>query len=53
MICLVCCTAGASVAIINEESVRDPESWVKLINIRNITFWNTVPAMPGNAAGVS
>lgn len=37
--------AGASVAIINEESVRDPESWVKLINIRNITFWNTVPAM--------
>ncbi|MCT4687856.1 non-ribosomal peptide synthetase [Vallitalea sp.] len=38
-------SVGGTVVLIKEESYRDAEKWVKLINKYNITLWNSVPAL--------
>lgn len=36
---------GGSIAVPNETDTRDPQKWAELISKRQVTFWNTVPAM--------
>ncbi|WP_273320833.1 non-ribosomal peptide synthetase [Vallitalea guaymasensis] len=36
---------GGTVVLIKEESYRDADEWVRLINKYNITLWNSVPAL--------
>ncbi|GMQ58849.1 non-ribosomal peptide synthetase [Vallitalea sediminicola] len=38
-------SVGGIVVLIKEESYRDAEEWVNLINKYNITLWNSVPAL--------
>lgn len=37
--------AGATVTILSSEDAKEPSVWVNMIRKRNVTIWNSVPAM--------
>lgn len=37
--------AGASLAVLSEETRREPRTWAKALETCGVTFWNSVPAL--------
>lgn len=37
--------AGASVVVLSEKNWLDPDNWIRLINERGVTVWNSVPSV--------
>jgi amino acid adenylation domain-containing protein len=37
--------AGGSIVLPTEQAVRDPASWLRMIEQEQVTIWNTVPAL--------
>ncbi|MDR0499792.1 MAG: amino acid adenylation domain-containing protein [Coriobacteriales bacterium] len=37
--------SGASLAVLDEQTRREPRAWAKTMDVCNVTFWNSVPAL--------
>ncbi|WP_341269066.1 AMP-binding protein [Morganella morganii] len=38
-------SAGGALVLVNEDQLRDPASWCRMIEQHSVTLWNTVPAL--------